>query len=149
MTNVTTFYVCSISAFSALKAALSSVLKIAQKAWRSDNKKSSPNRSQSEIWYRGAVRGHQRSHLRRYLQAQGNSDQKITKKGVKLERRNPVQLINVTGSILTLSSKTNMSTPQNHVADILAKGTFTRDAWHHLLRLFNIMNISMFCHSFV
>ena len=59
-------------------------------------------------------------------------------------RRTPVQLINVTGSILTLSSKTTMSTPQNHFADILTKGTFTRDAWHHLLRLFNIMNISMF-----
>ena len=32
----------------------------------------------AESWYRGAVRDHQRRHLRRYLQARGNSDQKIT-----------------------------------------------------------------------
>ena len=31
-------------------------------------KESSSNRSESEIWYRGAARGHQRRHLRRYLQ---------------------------------------------------------------------------------
>ena len=71
----TTFYVCLILAFSALKAALSSILKSALKLWQRDNKKvimmkeSSPNQSQSEIWYRGAVRCHQRRHLRRYLQA--------------------------------------------------------------------------------
>ena len=31
---------------------------------------------------------------------------------------------------------------QNQLADILTKGKFTRDEWNHLLRLFNIMDIS-------
>ena len=82
--NGTTFDVCSISDFSALKAALRSILKIALKVWPSDNKEvttmneSSPHQSQLEIWYRGAVRGHQRRHFRRDLQTRGNSGQKIT-----------------------------------------------------------------------
>ena len=33
---------------------------------------------------------------------------------------------------------------RKHLADILTKGTFTRDQWHHLLRLFTIMNNSAF-----
>ena len=32
---------------------------------------------------------------------------------------------------------------ENQIADTLTKGTFTRDEWNHLLRLFNIMDISM------
>ena len=31
---------------------------------------------------------------------------------------------------------------QNHLVDILTKGSFTREEWNHLLRLFNIINIS-------
>ena len=33
---------------------------------------------------------------------------------------------------------------KNHLADMLAKGSFTRDEWYHLLRLFNIMSFSMY-----
>ena len=33
---------------------------------------------------------------------------------------------------------------KNQPADMLTKGSFTRDEWNHLLRLFNIMNFSMF-----
>ena len=33
---------------------------------------------------------------------------------------------------------------KNQLADALTKGSFTRDEWNHLLRLFNIMNLSMF-----
>ena len=33
---------------------------------------------------------------------------------------------------------------QNHIEDVLTKGSFTRDEWNHLLRLFNIMSFSMF-----
>ena len=32
---------------------------------------------------------------------------------------------------------------KNQLADILTKGSFSRDEWNHLLRLFNIMNFSM------
>ena len=33
---------------------------------------------------------------------------------------------------------------KNQLADMLTKGNFTRDEWDHLLRLLNIMNLSMF-----
>ena len=33
---------------------------------------------------------------------------------------------------------------KNQHADMLTKGSFTRDEWNHLLRLFNIMSFSMF-----
>ena len=36
-----------------------------------------------------------------------------------------------------------MLTPKNRLADILTKGSFTRDEWNHLLQLLNIMNFSM------
>ena len=36
----------------------------------------------------------------------------------------------------------------NELADMLTKGSFTRDDWKHLLRLFNIMNFLMFSCSF-
>ena len=77
------------------KAALRSALKIALMPWRRDRRKvittgaSSPNRNQLDMWYRGAVRGHQRRHRRRYLQARGNSDIKNTKKGLKQTRGSP------------------------------------------------------------
>ena len=32
----------------------------------------------------------------------------------------------------------------NQFADLLIRGSFTRDEWNHLLRLFNIMSFSMF-----
>ena len=39
---------------------------------------------------------------------------------------------------------------KNQLADMLTKGNFTRDEWNHLLRLFNIMNFSMFsCSHFL
>ena len=39
---------------------------------------------------------------------------------------------------------------KNQLADLLTKGTFTRDDWNHLLRLLNIMNVSMFsCSHFL
>ena len=39
---------------------------------------------------------------------------------------------------------------KNQVADMLTKSNFTRDEWAHLLRLFNIMNFSMFsCSHFL
>ena len=31
---------------------------------------------------------------------------------------------------------------KNQLADVLTKGSFTRDEWNHLLRLFNVMDIS-------
>ena len=36
---------------------------------------------------------------------------------------------------------------RSQLADILTKGNFPRDEWNHLLRLFNIMDISLFSHS--
>ena len=33
---------------------------------------------------------------------------------------------------------------RNQLADILTKGSFSRDEWNHLLRLFNIMSFSVF-----
>ena len=36
---------------------------------------------------------------------------------------------------------------KNQLADILTKGNFTRNEWNHLLRLFNIMDISQFASS--
>ena len=39
-------------------------------------------------------------------------------------------------------SKSNTSTPQNQLAHILTKGSFTRDEWNHLLYLFNIRHFS-------
>ena len=33
---------------------------------------------------------------------------------------------------------------KNQLADMLTKGSFTRDEWDHFLRLFNIMNFPMF-----
>ena len=33
---------------------------------------------------------------------------------------------------------------KNQLADMLTKGSFTRDEWDHLLRLLNIMNLSLF-----
>ena len=39
---------------------------------------------------------------------------------------------------------------KNQIADMLTKGNFTRDEWNHLLRLFDIMKISMFfCSQFL
>ena len=38
---------------------------------------------------------------------------------------------------------------KNQLADMVTKGSFTRDEWNRLLRLFNIMNFSMFsCRHF-
>ena len=33
---------------------------------------------------------------------------------------------------------------KNQFADILTKGSFSRDEWNHLLRLFNVMSFPMF-----
>ena len=33
---------------------------------------------------------------------------------------------------------------KNQLADILTKGSFSRDEWYQLLRLFNIMSFSMY-----
>ena len=33
---------------------------------------------------------------------------------------------------------------KNQLADMLTKGYFTREEWDHLLRLLNVMNLSMF-----
>ena len=39
---------------------------------------------------------------------------------------------------------------KNPLADILSKGSFSRDEWNHLLCLFNIMNFSMYsCSHFI
>ena len=45
-------------------------------------------------------------------------------------------------SIWTPKSKSNTSTPKTQLADILTKGSFTRDEWNHLLCLFNISHFS-------
>ena len=47
-----------------------------------------------------------------------------------------------TKSIQIQRSKSNMWTPKNQMADMLTKGSFTRDEWNHLLHLLNIMNFS-------
>ena len=91
----------SSSDFTVLKVALITILKIALKPWPRDNKKvismkeSSPNRSQWEIWCAGpstTPSSTVSSSLR-------NSDQKITKWGLKLERRHPVTIINQKTSV--------------------------------------------------
>ena len=46
-------------------------------------------------------------------------------------------------SIRTQKSKSNVLTPQNQLADMLTKGTFTRDEWNHLLCLFHMLAISV------
>ena len=38
----------------------------------------------------------------------------------------------------------NMLTPEKQLADILTKGSFSRDEWNHPHCLFNIMNFSMY-----
>ena len=45
-------------------------------------------------------------------------------------------------------SKSNLLTRKNQLADILTKGSFSRDEWNHLLCLFNIMSFSRYscCH---
>ena len=50
----------------------------------------------------------------------------------------------LTESTRTPKSKSSVSNPKNHLADILTKGSFTRDEWHNLLHLFNIMNDTTF-----
>ena len=45
-------------------------------------------------------------------------------------------------SIWTLKFKSNTLTPKNQLADIPIKRNFTRDAWNHLLCLFNITHFS-------
>ena len=43
-----------------------------------------------------------------------------------------------------------MLTPKTQFADMLTKGSFTRDEWNHLLRLLNFVNFSMFsCSHFL
>ena len=50
-------------------------------------------------------------------------------------------------SIWTPRSKSNISTPKKQRADMLAKGSCTRDEWDHLLPLLKNMNFSMpSCH---
>ena len=44
--------------------------------------------------------------------------------------------------IWTPKSKSNTSTPKNQLADIMTKGSFTRDEWNHLLCLFFISHFS-------
>ena len=44
--------------------------------------------------------------------------------------------------ILIQRSKSNASTPRTNLADILTKGSFTRDEWNHLLTFFNISHFS-------
>ena len=42
----------------------------------------------------------------------------------------------------TLTSKSNILTPKTQLADMLTKGTFTRDEWNHLSCLFNVSHFS-------
>ena len=44
----------------------------------------------------------------------------------------------------TQNQKSHILIPKNQLADMLTKGNVTRDEWNHLLRLFNIMNFSIF-----
>ena len=41
-------------------------------------------------------------------------------------------------------SESNMSTPETNWQTYCPKSTFTRDDWHHLLRLFNFTSNSVF-----
>ena len=45
-------------------------------------------------------------------------------------------------STWTQKSKSSTSTPKTQLADILTKGSFTRDEWNHLLYLFNISHFN-------
>ena len=45
-------------------------------------------------------------------------------------------------SILILRSKSGVLTPRTNPADILTKGSFSKDEWNNLLRLLNIVNLS-------
>ena len=51
---------------------------------------------------------------------------------------------------INLDSKIQIkySDTKNQLADMLTKGSFTRDEWDHLLRLLNILNFSMFRAAF-
>ena len=56
----------------------------------------------------------------------------------------------LTESTWTPRSKIKYIDTKNQLADILTKESFTRDEWNHLVRLFNIMNFSMFsCSHFL
>ena len=46
--------------------------------------------------------------------------------------------------------RTKFVDTKNQLADMLTKGSFSRDEWNHLLRLLNIMNFSIFsCSHFL
>ena len=56
----------------------------------------------------------------------------------------------LTELIWTQKSKSNMLTPKTNSQTCWPKVNFIRDEWNHLLRLFNIMNLSMFsCSHFL
>ena len=48
----------------------------------------------------------------------------------------------------TQKSKSSIVNTKNQIADILTKGSFSRDEWNHLLCLFNIMNSMYSCSHF-
>ena len=55
----------------------------------------------------------------------------------------------LTESILDPKVRIKYVESQNQLADILTKGRFTREKWHNLLHLFNIMNDTTFsCSNF-
>ena len=45
---------------------------------------------------------------------------------------------------LDLKIQINYVDTKNQLADTLTEGSFSRDEWHHFLRLFNIMSFSMY-----
>ena len=49
---------------------------------------------------------------------------------------------------INLEPKIQIKYVDTQLADMLTKGSFTRDDWNHLLRLFNVMNFSMFSCSY-
>ena len=52
-----------------------------------------------------------------------------------------------TESTLVQRSKSNMWTPKKQLADMLTRGSFTRDEWNHLLYLLNIIKFLHFFRS--
>ena len=105
-------------------------------------KGSSRSQSQLEIWYREAVRSNQRLHLRRYLQARGHSDPKITKWGMKQERWDPVPIIEKKALLSTTEWRTpkrgsRISDRQQH------RGRQWHGSWATLLKILQLVPVAL------
>ena len=80
------------------------------------------------------------------MKLSSKKDYQKTKSNDETRVQNPqscVRLVVRQNQFRTQNPNQNVDTT-NQLADILTNGSFSRDEWNHLLRLFNIMNFSMY-----